>query len=85
MPRKRHPKPEVESALRHAEQSGWKVIVGGSHAWGRMACPHADAQCRCGEFCLASIWSTPRNPGNHARQLRRIVDNCTRREETDDD
>ena len=30
----------------------------------------------CGEFCRASIWSTPKNPGNHAKQIRRIVDNC---------
>lgn len=84
MARKRHPKPEIEAALRHAERYGWRITIGGSHAWGRMACPRADAECRCGEFCLTSVWSTPRNPGNHARQLRRVVDNCIRREEIDD-
>ena len=36
-----------------------------------------DETCRCGEFCIASIWSTPKNPGNHARQIRRVIDNCT--------
>jgi hypothetical protein len=41
-----------------------------------MYCPYDDPECRGGEFCIASIWSTPRNPGNHARQLRRVVDNC---------
>jgi len=46
------------------------------HAWGRMYCPFNDVVCRCGEFCVASIWSTPKNTGNHARQIRRIVDNC---------
>jgi hypothetical protein len=40
--------------------------------------PYNDVECRCGEFCIASIWSTPKNPGNHARQLRRVVDNCLR-------
>lgn len=76
MARKPHPKPEVEDALRYAEAHGWKVKEGGSHAWGRMYCPHNDAACRCGEFCITSIWGTPRNPGNHGRSLRRVVDNC---------
>ena len=48
---------------------------------GRIAfsCPYNDSECRCGEFCIASIWSTPRNLGNHARQIRRVVDHCTTR------
>jgi len=41
--------------------------------------PHNDHECRCGEFCITSVWSTPKNPGNHARALRRVVDNCTNR------
>ncbi len=42
MPRKSHPKKEVEAALRHAESKG----------------------------------CTPKNPANHGKQLRRVVDNC---------
>ena len=76
MARKPHLKPEVEAALRHAEVKGWIVEIGGSHAWGRMYCPHNDTACRCGEFCITSIWSTPKNAGNHGKQLRRVVDNC---------
>lgn len=72
----RHPKPDVEAALRHAEAHGWTIEQGGSHAWGRMLCPTNDAICGCGEYCITSIWSTPRNAGNHARQLRRVVDRC---------
>jgi len=74
--RARHPKKEVEEALRHAEGNGWRVEVGGSHAWGKLYCPYNDAGCRCGEFCITSIWSTPGNPGNFARKIRRVVDNC---------
>lgn len=77
MVRRKHPKQEVESALQYAEQNGWRVEMGGSHAWGKLYCPYNDNQCRCGEFCIASIWSTPRNPGNHAKQICRVVDNCT--------
>src|ERR1700730_13886265 len=79
MGRARHPKKEVEDAIRHAEENGWRVEVGGSHAWGRLYCPYNDTDCRCGEFCISSIWSTPKNPGNHARQVKRVVDNCTTR------
>ena len=78
MARKRHPKPEIEAAIQYAEEHGWTVKEGGSHAWGRIFCPYNDETCRCGEFCITSVWSTPKSPGNHARQLRRVVDNCVR-------
>ena len=77
--RRRHPNKEIEDALRHAETEGWRVEVGGSHAWGRMFCPYDDKTCRCGEFCITSVWSTPANPTNHARAIRRVVDRCKRR------
>lgn len=76
MQRDVHPKKEIEAALQHAEALGWRVKVGGSHAWGRIFCPYNSADCRCGEFCITSIWSTPKNPGNHARAIRRVVDHC---------
>jgi hypothetical protein len=79
MARARHPKKEVEEALRHAEANGWRIEVGGSHAWGKIYCPYNDSECRCGEFCISSIWSTPKNAGNHARQIKRVIDNCARR------
>ena len=67
MTRPSHSKKEVEEALRHAEEQGWRIELGGSHAWGRIYCPYNDEECRCGEFCITSVWSTPKNPGNHAR------------------
>jgi hypothetical protein len=60
MSRPVHPKKEVEIALRHAEKFGWRVEVGGSHASGRIYCPYNSVDCRCGEFCITSIWSTPK-------------------------
>ncbi|AWH21278.1 hypothetical protein [Stenotrophomonas sp. ZAC14D2_NAIMI4_6] len=78
MPRSRHPDKDIETALRFAEERGWWLRIGGSHAWGRIYCPYNDKECRCGEFCVVSIWSTPRNPANHARALRRVVENCIR-------
>jgi hypothetical protein len=63
MSRRKHPHKDIESAIKYAEENAWRVETGGSHAWGKMYCPYNDKECRCGEFCQASIW--------------RVVDNCT--------
>ncbi len=77
MTRRKHPSKDIEYAIKYAEENGWTVETGGSHAWGRMYCPYNDKECRCGEFCQASIWSTPKSPTNHAKQIKRVVDKCT--------
>lgn len=77
MARPSHPKKEIEASLKYAEEQGWRVEVGGSHAWGRIYCPYNDGECRCGEFCISSVWSTPKNSTSHARALRRVVDKCS--------
>lgn len=71
MSRRKHPKTDVEKAVQYAEQQGWRVQLGGSHAWGRLYCPHST---RVG--CIVSVWSTPRSPENHARHIRKAVDTC---------
>ena len=77
MARAVHPKKDVEMALKYAELQGWRVTTGGAHAWGKIYCPYNDKECRCGEFCITSVWSTPKNPLNHARALIRVVNNCS--------
>jgi hypothetical protein len=74
--RAKHPSKEIEAALRFAESEKWRVDVGGSHAWGKMFCPFNQETCRCGEFCITSIWSTPRDAENHARALKKVVEKC---------
>ncbi|MXP49936.1 hypothetical protein FD733_12630 [Pantoea sp. Eser] len=76
MVRKRHHSKDIESALCYAESHGWRVVPGGHHAWGKMYCPKNLMTCRCGEFCLTCIWSTPKSAQNHANALRRVVDHC---------
>lgn len=77
MVRPSHPKKEIESALKYAEQQGWRIRQSSGHAWGRIYCPYNDYDCRRGEFCIASVWSTPRSAISHARLLRRVMDQCT--------
>jgi len=81
MARTPHSNKEVEKALRIAEGHGWRVERGGSHAWGKIYCPYNDVECRCGEFCITSVWRTPRNPDNHAKALLRVVLNCSTRKD----
>lgn len=79
MKRKSHPKKEIEKALKYAEKNGWRIEGGGSsaHAWGKLFCPYNDKDCRCGERCVTSVWSTPRSPENHGKQICKVVDGCS--------
>ena len=80
MRRKRHPAKEIEAALATLESRGWAVEESkgrSAHAWGFALCPaNARDACRSGVFCRMSIWSTPRNPLGHARELVRKADGC---------
>lgn len=73
MTRKKHPNKHIEKAIQQAEEKGWRVLETGksSHAWGRLLCPETS---RFG--CQISIWSTPRNPENHAKQIISAVEKC---------
>lgn len=77
--RPRHPKKEVEDSLEFAESHAWTVEAPRpGHPWGKATCG------REGHDCLVWIWSTPRNAGNHARQIRRAVYRCTEKEGDDE-
>ncbi|OWY13045.1 hypothetical protein B6V72_09565 [Thioclava sp. F34-6] len=82
MTRPRHQNKEIEQALQHAEDLGWRVekASGSAKAWGRMFCPNAD---RSG--CRMSVHSTPRVPEHHAAKLVKAVNNCSCPEGEDDD
>jgi hypothetical protein len=75
MPRPRHPDKHIEKAVRYAESVGWTVEISNGHAWGKLYCPF-----RSRGGCMVSVWSTPRNPENHARHIAREVDFCPHQE-----
>ncbi len=65
MPRDGHPKKEIAEALRRARQAGLIIVeIHRGHSWG-------EVRCLCG--LSFAVWSTPRNPGTHAKQLARFV------------
>ncbi len=73
MSRPKHPNKTIEEAIQYAESKEWYYLKSGnsSHAWGRLLCSKKE---RGG--CRMSIWSTPKVPETHARQIRRNVDKC---------
>ena len=71
MARNRHSNKHIEAAVEYAESLGWRFEKVTGHAWGRIFCPHATR-----DGCMISLWSTPRVPENHARQVRRKIDSC---------
>ena len=89
MRRKRHPDKEVEAALKALEAVGWTVEEAkgrSAHAWGSVLCPaNARDACRSGVFCRMSVWSTPRSPRAHARELLRKADGCVVKGDSDHD
>lgn len=80
MTRPRHPDKEIEAALLKLECLGWRVEKSkgrSAHAWGFARCPaNAKDTCRNGVFCQNQIWTTPRNPTGHARDLVRKATGC---------
>jgi hypothetical protein len=71
MSRPRHPNKHIEKAIQYAEQQGWRVEISNGHDWGRLFCPLGQ---RGG--CIIGVFSTPRNPENHARHIQSEIDLC---------
>lgn len=62
----KHPKTEINNALDYAARQGFVVEqTAAGHKWGRI---------KCGCSAMFSVWSTPKIPLNHRRQIRRWVD-----------
>jgi hypothetical protein len=87
MARKKHPSKDIESALQELEDLGWQVEEAkgrSAHSWGYVLCPaNAGDACRSGVFCRMSVWSTPTNPQDHGRELRRKASGCVMKENDD--
>jgi len=71
--RSKHPNKDIEAAVKYAESIGWryKEAGGSAHAWGRILCSYRER-----EGCSMSIWSTPKNPFRHAKQIKGSVKRC---------
>jgi len=67
----RHPNKEINAALEYAASQGWIIIKSKrGHCWGMIRCPYGRGGCQ------KSVWSTPKNPENHAKAITRFVESC---------
>jgi len=71
MSRPRHPNKHIEAEVVYAERKGWRCTMSKGHVWGKLMCP-----LQTQEGCRVYVYSTPRNPETHAKQIRRKVDSC---------
>lgn len=73
---KKHPSKEVQRAIDYAVSIGWKFVKTGksAHAFCRLYCPEESR-----DGCSFSVWSTPKNAENHAKQIIKNVDKCPHR------
>lgn len=63
----RHPKKEIAAALDRAKAAGLLVKeIHRGHRWGLVTCAACPASSR-------DVYSTPRNPGTHAKQIDRFT------------
>jgi hypothetical protein len=70
-----HPDKHIRAAIEYLEAKDWKIETSGGHAWGRAFCPGGSDGCRP----PTSIWSMPRSPEDHAKDLRKRADQCLHR------
>jgi hypothetical protein len=62
----RHPKKEIADALKRARAVGLEVNeIHRGHRWGDVVCAACPAS--------RDVYSTPRNPGTHAKQIDRFT------------
>ena len=68
----RHPKKEIADALRRAHAAGLAIDeIHRGHRWGVVVCLPCQAN--------RDVYSTPRDPGTHAKHLDRFTTNHTHR------
>jgi len=75
MPRPRHANIDIEKAIQLAEKQLWTFKKGGESArsWGSLACSVSDGR------CSIAIWSTPKDPSLHAKQITSKVRACAKK------
>lgn len=77
-----HPNKHIREAVDLALRKGWRLEKAGSrsHLWGMLYCTQRDRQ-----GCRRAVYSTPRCPEDHAKDIRRAVARCPHDEELQTD
>lgn len=65
----KHPNKHIREAIQYAEQHGWIFTMSRGHIYGTLRCPTQGG-------CRQVVYSTPKHPEDHAKDIRRIVNRC---------
>ncbi|HBY1017458.1 TPA: hypothetical protein MIP50_18915 [Klebsiella pneumoniae] len=70
-----HPNKHIQAAIEHALSQGWVWVSPGNsaHCFCRLRCGNPHGEHRDHQM---SVWSTPKNAENHAKQIIRKVGHC---------
>lgn len=68
---KSHPNKHIREAIKYAERHGWTFTPSASHIFGTLWCRGGER-----DGCRQPVYSTPRVPEAHAKDIRRAVDRC---------
>lgn len=72
---KYHPNKDVDAAIDYAVSQGWRFVEkGNSHTVAYLYCTHESSGQHDSMKCHISIYGSPKNPGNHAKKIRKAVD-----------
>lgn len=68
-----HPDKHIREAIAYAEEMDWTFTKASAraHIFGTLWCPLSDRN-----GCRFRVYSTPRSPQDHARRIRRAIDDC---------
>ncbi len=73
---RKHQHKKITEVLEYAQEQGWSIQESRGRSWGKVSCPYNDNKCRKRKYCLKNVYTTPKNPENKARELKRIIQNC---------
>jgi len=76
-----HPNKHIREVIEYAVSRGWRVQKSSAraHIWGQLFCPLSTR-----EGCIIRVFSTPKNPENHAKRIRTEIERCPHFDEEDD-
>ncbi|MCE9525711.1 MAG: hypothetical protein K8R36_06620 [Planctomycetales bacterium] len=68
-----HPNKHIREAVDYVLEHGWTLreASGHAHVWGMLLCPRQER-----DGCRRGVYSTPRSPEDHAKDIRRAVNRC---------
>ncbi|WP_237363993.1 hypothetical protein [Vibrio marisflavi] len=68
----------MNDAITYAVEQGWRFVKkGNGHTVAMLLCNDETEGEHNANTCMIRVFGSPRNAGNHAKAIKRSVDNCS--------